>query len=171
MFFSQEITSSIVLIGMPGVGKTTLGKALADALQRPFYDSDRLVEMECGCSARELAYAKGRDALVSMERTVLKKLPKDELFVLATGGGTIIDPISVKLLQSVGTLIYLKNSLETIQRQLFKNGKPAFLSGLDPEKELKELFEKRKPIYEKLADQEIEVEKLWEVIDSVNTSV
>lgn len=150
----------IVLIGQFGVGKTTLGKALANALSLPFYDTDHLLEEKMGLSCRDLMHKfprKFRD----FEYEILKKALKNPQGVLSIGGGAPTYPLSYLLLKKCSKVVYLKGA--PFSERLL----PISLQG----KDLKSQIERRKKVYEKLAsisfEKEISVEDL--VIYSQNS--
>ena len=96
---------NIVLIGMPGCGKTTLGKALAARLGRPFYDADTVLEQRAGRSIPEIFRCDGEAAFRALETQTLAELGKCSGAVIATGGGCVTRPENAPLLRQNGRVV------------------------------------------------------------------
>ena len=143
---SQQM-QNIVLIGMPGCGKTKIAKALAERLGRPVYEADELVEREAGCSIPEIFAAEGEAGFRRRETEVLRELGKLSGAILSTGGGCVTREENYDLLHQNGVLIWRKRD----PALLSKKGRPISLS-----RDLHELYEERRPLYERFADYVIE---------------
>ena len=132
-----------VLIGMPGCGKSTVGRALADWLDRPFVDTDteleKILEMPCG----EFITRRGEPAFRAHETALLEKLGKESGLVIATGGGVVTRPENYPLLHQNGRLIFLERELS----KLPKKGRPLSQRGA-----LADLYTIRLPMYRRFAD-------------------
>ena len=132
-----------VLIGMPGCGKSTVGRALADRLDRPFVDTDteleKILEMPCG----EFITRRGEPAFRAHETALLEKLGKESGLVIATGGGVVTRPENYPLLHQNGRLIFLERELS----KLPKKGRPLSQRGA-----LEDLYTIRLPMYRRFAD-------------------
>ena len=105
---------NIVLIGMPGCGKTTLGKALADRLGRPFYDADAVLEQRTGRSIPEIFRCDGEAAFRALETQTLAELGKGSGAVIATGGGCVTRPENAPLLRQNGRVVWVKRPLDRL---------------------------------------------------------
>ena len=105
---------NIVLIGMPGCGKTTLGKALADRLGRPFYDTDAVLEQRTGRSIPEIFRCDGEAAFRALETQTLAELGKGSGAVIATGGGCVTRPENAPLLRQNGRVVWVKRPLDRL---------------------------------------------------------
>lgn len=105
---------NIVLIGMPGCGKTTLGKALADRLGRPFYDADAVLEQRAGRSIPEIFRCDGEAAFRALETQTLAELGKGSGAVIATGGGCVTRPENAPLLRQNGRVVWVKRPLDRL---------------------------------------------------------
>ena len=137
---------NIVLIGMPGCGKSTLGKLLAQKLERIFVDADaRIVEM-AGKSIPEIFAADGEEVFRQWETKALAELGKQSGLVIATGGGCVTRERNYPLLHQNGTVFWLKRDLG----QLPTDGRP-----LSQSNKLEEMYQRRKPMYEAFADHTI----------------
>lgn len=133
---------NIILIGMPGSGKTTVGQLLAKALDRPFVDTDQLLTEQIG-SVPEFLTKYGEDAFRKEETAVLAEAGKKSGLVLATGGGVVTRKENYPLLHQNGQIIWLRRPLEALSTE----GRP--LSQRDG---VKTLYEKREPMYRRFAD-------------------
>jgi len=149
----------LILVGLPGVGKTTIGKAAARRLGRPFLDFDREIERRSGMEVREIFRLKGEDHFRAMESALTHELATAGGMVLSPGGGWITQTSSVELLRSTGRIIYLRASPEAVARRLRRVETRPLLAGRDPVVALRELYEKRRALYE-TADVVLDAEKL-----------
>lgn len=134
---------NIILIGMPGCGKTTVGRALAEALGRPFFDADEMLERRVGCSCAELLLRAGEEAFRREETAVLAELGKRSGCVIATGGGCVTREENYPLLHQNGLLVRLLRE----PSRLPVCGRP--ISRAVP---LPTLAAQREPLYRRFAD-------------------
>jgi shikimate kinase len=149
----------LILVGLPGVGKTTIGKAAARRLGRAFLDFDREIERRAGMEVREIFRLKGEEHFRAMEATLTHELSTSGGMVLSPGGGWITQTSSVELLRSTGRIIYLRASPEAVARRLRRVETRPLLAGRDPVVALRELYEKRRALYE-TADVVLDTERL-----------
>jgi len=148
-------TCGIVLIGMPGAGKSTLGVLLAKALARPFVDTDLLIQQRLGSTLQEFLDAQGYLALRSMEeRVLIESSFQNE--VIATGGSVVYSDKGMQALRKCGPLVYLKTRLETVLARVDNAGSRG-LACL-PGASLEDIFNERCPLYERYADATVEVD-------------
>ncbi len=141
--------ANIVLVGMPGSGKSHIGTLLANALKRPFIDTDTLCVQRAGMSIQNLFEQQGEQAFRNLESEICEEISKHTGAVIATGGGAILRQSNIDALLQNGIVIYINRPLENLQK-----GKGRPLS--TDENALALLFEKREPIYKKIADITIE---------------
>lgn len=134
---------NIILIGMPGCGKTTVGRALAAALDRPFFDADELLEQRVGCPCAEFLLRAGEEAFRREETAVLAELGKHSGCVIATGGGCVTREENYPLLHQNGQLVRLLRDLSLLP----VGGRP--ISRAVP---LPTLAAQREPLYRRFAD-------------------
>ena len=134
---------NLVLVGMPGCGKTTLGKRFGEALQRPFIDLDEEIERYMKMSIPQIFEEKGEDFFREVETKVLREVIKQTGIVLATGGGTILRDENKKLLRSNGYVIHVERELDKLE----KKGRP-----LSQKQDVRKLYEERKKHYEIIRD-------------------
>lgn len=134
---------NIILVGMPGCGKSTVAAALAKKLGKQAVDADAEIEKEAGCSIPEIFSQQGEEAFRALETKVLTRLGKESGLVIATGGGCVTRKENYPLLHCNGTIIWLKRDLE----KLPSNGRP-----LSQSNRLEDLYQARKALYQQFAD-------------------
>ncbi len=139
---SREMRN-IVLIGMPGCGKSTVGKLLAETLGREFCESDALVEREAALSIPEIFRREGEAGFRKRETAALAELGRLSGAVIATGGGCVTRQENYPLLHQNGVIVRLQRRLDRLPRE----GRPLSLQS-----DIGELYERRRPFYERFAD-------------------
>ena len=149
----------LILVGLPGVGKTTIGRAAAKILRRPFLDFDAEIERREGKPVREIFRELGEDYFRSLEASLTRELSLTGGMVLSPGGGWVTQPTSVELLRLAGRIIYLRASPEAVAKRLRRVETRPMLAGRDPLMALRELYKKRRGAYE-TADVVLDTEKL-----------
>lgn len=141
----------IALIGLPGSGKTTIGRMLARRLGVPFLDSDHVIEEELGCSIRTFFEAEGEAAFRDLEARTLERLARGGGCVLATGGGSVLREANRDCLRTHCRVVYLRASPEDIYQRLRNDQKRPLLQVPDPLARLRALYEERAPLYQQTA--------------------
>jgi shikimate kinase len=141
----------ICFIGLPGSGKSTVGRQLARRLQLPFYDSDRVIEERLGTSIKDFFARQGEDAFRDVEESVIDELSQLPHAVLSTGGGAVLRPANRVHLRSRGHVIYLKSSPEELARRLKYDTNRPLLQVEDPLSRLRDLYVVRDPLYRETA--------------------
>ncbi len=141
----------ISLIGLPGSGKTTVGRQLARRLQLPFVDSDHAIEQRIGCSIREFFEREGEANFRDIEADVIDTLTQVPGRVLSTGGGAVLRSTNRQHLRDRGRVIYLKSSPEELFRRLRHDVNRPLLQVADPMARLRELYAQRDPLYRETA--------------------
>ena len=114
----MSVVSSCFLVGLPGSGKSTIGRQLARRLALPFFDSDHVIEERLGCSIREYFEREGEERFRDLEASVLDELTGGPVSVVSTGGGAILRPVNRKHLHERGTVVYLRSVPEEVFRRL-----------------------------------------------------
>lgn len=142
---------NIILVGLPGSGKTTIGRQLARRLGLPFVDSDQVIEARLGCSIREYFEREGEDAFRDLEQTVLDELSQQHQGVLSTGGGSVLRPVNRQRLHERGHVVYLRSAPEDVYRRLRHDKSRPLLQVQDPLARLRALHEARDPLYREAA--------------------
>ena len=134
---------NVVLVGMPGCGKSTLAAALGEALGRPVVEADALIAEAAGCSIPEIFAREGEEGFRRRESEVLREQGKRSGIVLSTGGGCVTREENYEALHQNGTIVWLRRDLAALP----KEGRPISLRS-----DLGELFEQRRACYERFAD-------------------
>lgn len=144
---------NIILIGMPGVGKSSAGVVLAKVLGYKFSDSDLIIQEKTGMLLKEIINEKGIEGFIETENNVNKVLDMENT-VIATGGSVVYGEEAMEHLKKIGTIVYLKASYEDISARLgdLKGRGVVIKEGQN----LKELYDERAPLYEKYADITVE---------------
>ncbi|HVS60188.1 MAG TPA: shikimate kinase [Gemmatimonadaceae bacterium] len=155
----KPLPPHLILVGLPGVGKTTIGRAAARRLGRSFLDFDQEIERRSGMQVHEIFRLKGEEHFRALELALTHELSSSGGMVLSPGGGWITQTSSVELLRSAGRIIYLRASPEAVARRLRRVETRPLLAGRDPVVALRELYEKRRALYE-TADVVLDTEKL-----------
>ena len=146
----------IALVGLPGSGKTTIGRLLARRLDLPFFDSDHRVEEVLGCSIRAYFEAQGEDAFRDVESRVLHELTAGDPCVLSTGGGIVLRPQNRTRLHSSCHVVYLQATPEDLAHRLRGDSKRPLLQVEDPLARMRALYEQRAPLYRETAHTTVE---------------
>lgn len=147
-----QSSQSLFLVGPMGAGKSTLGRHLAQLLERPFYDSDAEVVARSGADIPWIFDREGEAGFRRREALVIDELTQIPNIVLATGGGAILSGTNRCQLRARGLVIYLWTPVETqLARTRLDHNRP-LLQQDDPEAVLRGLFEVRDPLYRQVAD-------------------
>lgn len=142
----------LILIGLPGSGKSTAGRSLARRLDVPFNDSDHVIEQRLGCSIRSFFEREGEAAFRDIEASVLRELAQaGEGGVLATGGGAVLRPANREALRAAGHVVYLRSTPEEVFRRLRHDTNRPLLQVEDPLERLRALYAERDPLYREAA--------------------
>lgn len=142
---------NIFLVGMPGAGKTTVGRNLAKRLDMTFLDSDKELTTRTGVSIAMIFEIEGEAGFRARESALLRELVESDGLVLATGGGTVLQEQNRRLLKAHGTVIYLHATLDALwQRTRHDHSRP-LLQTANPRATLESLFQARDPLYREVA--------------------
>jgi len=147
---------SIALIGLPGSGKTTIGKLLARQLGLPFVDLDHEIEADIGSTIRDFFEAHGEAAFRDVEARVLRRLVQQPPSILSTGGGIVLRAENRECLRDACRVVYLRASAEDLFRRLRHDRKRPLLQVADPLQKLRELQAERGPLYAEVAHLSVE---------------
>lgn len=139
---------NIVMIGMPGAGKSTVGVILAKVLGRNFIDSDLLIQEQEGRLLKDIIEAQGLEGYLAIENQVNRDIRVNRS-VIATGGSVVYCSEAMEHLRSIGTVVYIKLSYETIRDRLGNIRQRGVV--LRRDQNLRSLYEERCPLYEKYA--------------------
>ncbi|MFA6089662.1 MAG: shikimate kinase [Candidatus Woesearchaeota archaeon] len=149
-------TKNLILIGLRGSGKSTLGKALALKLNKKFVDLDSEIEKEANLTISEIVRVNGWDYFRDLETKICEKFSKKENLVIATGGGIILRDKNIKNLKKNGKIIFIKCPIEICAKRIKNSKNRPSLTAKNFVTELKEIWEQRKIMYEKASNFVIE---------------
>ena len=161
---------NLILIGMPGCGKSTVGVVLAKALAMDFVDSDLVIQKEMGMKLSQLIDLHGDDGFRAIENRINAELDVDSS-VIATGGSVIYGEDAMRHLKEIGTVIYLKLSCDTIADRL--GDLHARGVTIKPGWTLQDLYNERVPLYEEWADITVDCEHMMlrEVVEYIRARI
>jgi shikimate kinase len=142
---------NIFLVGMMGSGKTTLGRALAQRLDLPFADTDRILVDRTGVPVTTIFEIEGEAGFRKRESAVLAELAEGEDQVIATGGGAVLAPENRTTMRAGGTVIYLRARIEHLWERTRHDSSRPLLKTPDPRGTLVQLLEARDPLYREAA--------------------
>ena len=143
---------SIILIGMPGCGKSALGRRLAPRLDLPFVDVDEEIERAAGKSIKEIFTDHGEAYFRDGERRVIARLLASGPQVLATGGGALLNEETRANIRRSGVSVWVKADVSLLVRRVTKRSTRPLFEGRDAETVVRDLMEARYPIYAAVAD-------------------
>lgn len=153
--------NNIILIGYMGSGKTTIGKRLSNDLQLEFVDTDSLIEKQQNCKISEIFEQQGETYFRELETKLLEDLNGTlKASILSTGGGMPCKEVNIKLLKSIGIVIYLQVSKETVLHRLRGDHTRPLLNETDISSKIDNMLAIRQPIYERAAEYIINVDHL-----------
>lgn len=135
-----------------GAGKSTVGRQLARALNRDFFDSDKEIEKRTGVSISWIFEMEGEEGFRVREQKVIDELSSLKDIVLATGGGAILAEENRRVLRARGHVVYLSASIEQLFRRTAKDKTRPLLQTEDPKQQIADLLAKRDPLYTSVAD-------------------
>jgi shikimate kinase len=136
-----------VLVGLMGVGKTTVGRRLAKALNLPFKDADAEIELAAGRSVADIFAERGESDFRAGERRVIARLLKGPPLVLATGGGAFLNADTRRTIKEKAISVWLKADLDVLVRRVKRRDTRPLLRGAEPREVLERLAAERYPIY------------------------
>ncbi|MDZ7938991.1 MAG: shikimate kinase [Rhodoferax sp.] len=142
---------NISLVGLPGSGKTTVGRQLARRLQLPFVDSDHAIEARIGCAIREFFEREGEALFRDIEQEVIDELTAGGPCVISTGGGAVLCSPNRLHLRERSQVVYLKSTPEELFRRLRHDMNRPLLQVADPLTRMRDLFSARDPLYRETA--------------------
>jgi shikimate kinase len=145
----------IVLVGLMGAGKTSVGRRLAEKLGIPFVDADHEIEAAAGKTIKEIFADHGEPYFREGERRVIQRLIGNGAQVLATGGGAYMNDETRQRIQELAIAVWLKASLPILMKRVMKRQDRPLLQAEDPEAVMRALIDKRHPVYA-LADVTVE---------------
>lgn len=145
--FSPLRMRTIALVGLMGVGKTSIGRRLAAALDMPFRDADAEVEAAAGRSVSDIFAEMGEAAFREGERRVISRLLDEPPHVLATGGGAFVNAKTRALIKAKAVSVWLRTDLDVLVRRLARKDNRPLLAGRDAKEVLTQQAQARYPFY------------------------
>lgn len=143
----MSLTASVFLVGLPGSGKSTVGRQLARRLGLPFVDVDQAIEARIGCSIRTYFEREGEQAFRDLEAAVIEEISLAPTTVISTGGGAVLRPENRQCMRQRGHVVYLRSSPEELYRRVRHDRNRPLLQVDDPMARLRELHAQRHPLY------------------------
>jgi shikimate kinase len=143
----QDLTQTIVLVGLMGAGKSCIGRRLAQRLNVSFVDADAEIEQAAGCTIAEIFEKYGEPAFRDGERRVMSRLLQGPPTILAAGGGAFMDPETRTLIREHAISVWLRADLDTLTARTKGRGHRPLLNSGDARETLAKLMEVRYPVY------------------------
>lgn len=143
---------SVFLVGLMGAGKTTVGRRLAQALRWDFADSDHEIERRAGASIPLIFELEGEAGFRAREKAMIAELTQRSAIVLATGGGSVLNPDNRRCLIGRGFVVYLCASIDELVRRTHLDHNRPLLQTADPRSRLLQLMAQRDALYREVAD-------------------
>src|SRR5919205_3043237 len=138
---------AIVLVGMMGAGKSSIGRRLAQRLEIPFVDADSEIEIAAGMSIEDIFATRGEPEFRAGEARVIARLLEGGTQVIATGGGAFMNADTRAAIKAKGISVWLRATLDVLSRRIKRRGDRPLLKSADPEAKLRELIDLRYPTY------------------------
>jgi len=145
-------SGNLILVGMMGSGKTTIGRTLAKHLGKTFVDSDEEIQQRTGVTIPHIFDVEGEVGFRLRETAAIRELMGRDDMVLATGGGAILAEQNRDMLRQNGIVVYLKANVHDLWQRTRHDRNRPLLQTADPRAKLAELFEQRDPLYQQAAD-------------------
>lgn len=156
---SEPGKDNIILIGMPGAGKSTLGIVLAKIMNYDFVDADLVIQQQCDKTLERIIDACGPEGFIEVENQVLINMTAEHT-VIATGGSAVYSDEAMQHLGSIGRVVYLKISYDELRGRLADLSERGVVMKGGRGMSLRELYDERKPLYERYADITVDVDDL-----------
>lgn len=146
------MNKNIILVGLMGAGKSTIGRNLAKSLGKDFYDSDRVIEERTGVDIATIFEIEGEQGFRDREEQVIAELCEQNNIVLATGGGSVLREENRKSMSKRGHVVYLRTSAELLYSRIRHDKKRPLMQTNNPLNTLKKLLDDREPYYLEVSD-------------------
>ena len=153
---ARDANANVFFVGLMGAGKTTVGRAVARRLDRPFFDSDHEIEARTGARIATIFELEGEAGFREREAQTIAELTGRDNIVLATGGGAVLRPENREVLKQRGLVVYLRANPHDLWLRTRRDKNRPLLQTEDPKGRLEALYEIRDPLYRECADFVIE---------------
>jgi shikimate kinase len=147
---------NIILVGLMGSGKTTIGKLISKALKMEFFDTDQAIEVKTGVNIATIFELEGEAGFRSREHSLLKDLMDYQKQVIATGGGIVLSGENRKLLQQLGSVVYLRSNVKDLILRLRDDKTRPLIQNVNLNEKFNDLLRDRDTLYTEVADYIIE---------------
>jgi shikimate kinase len=147
---------NIILVGLMGSGKTTIGKQLSKSLERKFLDTDHAIEEKTGVDVSTIFELEGEKGFRSREHNFLGDLKGSQKLVIATGGGIVLSRENRTLLKEMGCVVYLRSNIKDLVLRLKDDKTRPLIQNVNLSQKIIDLFNERDPLYLAVADYIIE---------------
>jgi shikimate kinase len=144
---SRTSGKTVVLVGLMGAGKTSVGRKLAEKLELPFVDADEEIVKAAGCSIEDIFEHYGEAAFRDVEERVISRLLDQGPQVMAAGGGAFMNPRTRAQIAAQSVSVWLRADLDVLLRRTRRRGGRPLLKNRDPKSTLKQLMDERYPVY------------------------
>ncbi len=146
------MSNNIILVGLMGAGKSTIGRSLAKKLKKEFYDSDRVIEERTGVDIATIFEIEGEEGFRNREAQVIEELCKLDNIVLATGGGSVLREENRDNMKNFGNVVYLSTTAELLYSRIRHDKSRPLMQTSNPLDTLKNLLKDREPFYKEVSD-------------------
>ena len=152
----MDVNKNIILVGLMGSGKTTIGKLISKSLERKFLDTDHAIEEKTGVDVSTIFELEGEEGFRSREHNFLRELKDSQKLVIATGGGIVLSSENRDLLKKIGCVVYLRSNIKDLVSRLKDDKTRPLIQNVNLSQKINELFHERDPLYASIADYIIE---------------
>jgi shikimate kinase len=152
MSLDPQRPQNIILVGLMGCGKSTVGRILAKRIRFQFIDTDELIESRSGREIREIFRTEGEAAFRKIEAVTIESVAHMTRCIIATGGGAVLNPANRTALKRTGFVIWLTASIDTLFERVSRNTRRPLLQTPDPKQTLSDLMAQREILYRETAD-------------------
>ena len=165
-------TQNIILIGMPGAGKSTLGIVLAKIMNKSFIDADLIIQNQMDKTLQKIIDSLGPDGFIDVENQILSEITAENT-VIATGGSAVYSDAAMNHLREIGTVVYLKASYETIEKRIRNFATRGIV--IPEGQTFRDVYNERTALYEKYADITVDVDAdkadIWDVVEAITAKL
>jgi shikimate kinase len=152
----MDENKNIILVGLMGSGKTTIGKLISKSLERNFLDTDHVIEEKTGVDVSTIFELEGEEGFRSREHNFLRELKDSQKLVIATGGGIVLSSENRDLLKKIGCVVYIRSNIKDLVSRLKGDKTRPLIQNVNLSQKINDLFNERDPLYSSVANYIIE---------------